>query len=167
MQCCFITQREVIEMEKVIQKGKVYKGRYFSSLVCMALENAHDWDDFILVKDLENGNESYAYAHQLELMQEDYAREYTQSEMKWKYPDWQSNETENEKMEQHIFTFGGGHPFWNKYVVIQADSPERAREEMFAAFGNAWSMQYTSKEFQQAKSEGFFLKLESLLTIVC
>lgn len=68
-------------------------------------------------------------------------------------------------MSQHIFTFGGGQPLWNKYVVIVASSPEHAREKMFDVFGHEWSMQYTSKEFAKAKSEGFFLKLESLPTI--
>ncbi|MFJ5771432.1 hypothetical protein [Psychrobacillus sp. NPDC093180] len=70
-------------------------------------------------------------------------------------------------MEKHIFTFGSAHPFWNKYVVIEAKTAEKAREEMFRCFGKAWSMQYTLKEFEQAKSEGFFRNLESLPTIRC
>jgi len=66
---------------------------------------------------------------------------------------------------QHFFTFGGGHQFWNRIVVIHAESPERARQSMFDTFGNDWSMQYTEKEFTKAKSEGFFLNLEPLPTI--
>ena len=150
-------------MKKVIEKGKVYKGRYFSSLACMALEDSHDEDDFILITDLETGKESNIYAHQLELMQEDYAREYIQSEMIWKYPNW--NEIVQSHMTQHIFTFGVGHPFWNRYVVIQSSSAEQARQSMFDIFGNEWSMQYTEKEFSKAKSEGFFLNLDPLPTI--
>ncbi|MEK3955345.1 hypothetical protein [Psychrobacillus sp. FSL K6-1464] len=68
-------------------------------------------------------------------------------------------------MNKHIFTFGGGQPLWDKYAVIEASSPEIAREKMFEVFGHEWSMQYTSKEFAQAKSEGFFLKIEPLSTI--
>jgi len=69
-------------------------------------------------------------------------------------------------VKSHIFTFGGGHPLWDKYAVIVATTPELAREEMFKVYGNEWSMQYTVKEFERAKSEGFFLNLESLQTIV-
>ena len=65
----------------------------------------------------------------------------------------------------HIFTFGGGHPFWNRYVVIESESAELARQRMFDGFGIAWSMQYTEKEFARAKSEGFFLNLDPLPTI--
>lgn len=68
-------------------------------------------------------------------------------------------------MEQHFFTFGGGHPFWNRYVVIQSSSADSARDMMFKTFGNVWSMQYTEKEFRKANSEGFFLNLESFPTI--
>lgn len=70
-----------------------------------------------------------------------------------------------QKGNQHFFTFGGGHQFWNRYVVIHAGSPEGAREKMFETFGNVWSMQYTEKEFAKAKSEGFFLNLDPLPTI--
>lgn len=150
-------------MGKVIEKGKVYGGKYFLSVVCMALEDAYNADDFIQVIDLESGKDSYIYAHQLELMQEEYAREYTQSEMIWEYPNWieivQSHST------KHIFTFGGGHPLWNRYVIIQSASTERARQSMFDTFGVEWSMQYTEKEFAKAKSEGFFLNLDPLPTI--
>lgn len=68
-------------------------------------------------------------------------------------------------MSQHIFTFGGGHPYWNRYVVIQADSPDRARDAMFEAYGSEWAFQYTEKEFSDSKRQGFFLNLESLPTI--
>lgn len=70
-------------------------------------------------------------------------------------------------MGKHIFTFGVGQPLWDKYAVIEASSPEKAREKMFDVFGREWSMQYTSKEFAQAKAEGFFRNLESLPTIFC
>ena len=150
-------------MEKVIEKGKVYGGRYFLSVAYMALEDAYDADDFIRIIDLETGKESSIYAHQLELMQEDYAREYTQSEMLWEYSNW--IEIVQSHSAKHIFTFGGGHPFWNRYVVNQSASAERARQSMFDIFGNEWSMQYTEKEFAKAKSEGFFLNLEPFPTI--
>lgn len=68
-------------------------------------------------------------------------------------------------MGQHYFTFGVGHPYWTRYVVIQAISAERAREKMFETFSNEWSMQYTEQEFRNAKSEGFFLNLESFPTM--
>ena len=135
-------------MNKVIENGKVYGGRYFLSVAYMALEDAYDDNDFIHVIDLETGKESYIYAHQLELMQEEYASEYTQSEMIWEYPNW--IEIVQSHSPKHIFTFGGGHPFWNRYVIIQSASAERARQSMFDTFGNEWSMQYTEIEFAKA-----------------
>lgn len=76
-------------MEKVIEKGKVYKGRYFVSLEVMALVDAYDDDDFVKVIDLRDGETRYVYAHQLEEMQEEYADEYLFCEMTMKYPDWE------------------------------------------------------------------------------
>lgn len=71
------------------------------------------------------------------------------------------------KMPRHIFTFGTRQHFRNRYAVIQADSPEKARIKMFETFGNEWSVQYTEKEFAKAKSEGFFLNHTSLPTLYC
>lgn len=56
-------------------------------------------------------------------------------------------------MEKFYFTFGNGHEHENKYVVIETDDYEEAREEMFSRFGNKWAFQYTEDEWTD--EEGF------------
>ena len=50
-------------------------------------------------------------------------------------------------MKKYYFTFGYGQLHENKYVVIEADTYEEAREEMYNRFGTKWSFQYTEKEW--------------------
>lgn len=57
-------------------------------------------------------------------------------------------------MPKHFFTFGKGYP--ETVVVINTDSPERAKAIMFAAFGGEWGFQYTEEQWTQAIEEGHF-----------
>jgi len=44
--------------------------------------------------------------------------------------------------QTQIFTFGCGHTFPNRFVIIEAETKERCRQIMFNTFGEKWSMQY-------------------------
>lgn len=51
-------------------------------------------------------------------------------------------------MEKFYFTFGIGKSLLaNRYVVIEAESYEAAREIMIESFGTKWAFQYTEKEW--------------------
>lgn len=54
--------------------------------------------------------------------------------------------------ENQIFTFGCGHTFANRFVVIEAETKERCRELMFETFGNKWSMQYDYDQKQSLEN---------------
>lgn len=66
-------------------------------------------------------------------------------------------------MNKHYFTIAIGYP--EKVQVIEAESPERAEQIMFARFGKYWAFQYTEKEWQQALDDGFFKNVHYLPVI--
>ena len=53
--------------------------------------------------------------------------------------------TTTEEVRDWVFTFGCGQVFAKRYHVIKG-TKDSARDEMFARFGQKWSMQYESKE---------------------
>lgn len=58
-------------------------------------------------------------------------------------------------MERYYFTFGVGidNPHSNCYHVIEAESYEDARDEMFNRFGACWAFQYTEEQWQVSKEK--------------
>ena len=53
-------------------------------------------------------------------------------------------------MEKYYFTFGIGQSLLaNRYVVIEAENYEAAREIMVESFGTKWAFQYTEKEWTE------------------
>ncbi|QVJ07730.1 hypothetical protein S1R3Y_000021 [Vibrio phage vB_ValP_VA-RY-3] len=56
--------------------------------------------------------------------------------------------------ENQLFTFGCGHTFANRFVVIEAETKERCREIMFETFDCKWSMQYDYEDKQKLESHG-------------
>lgn len=58
-------------------------------------------------------------------------------------------------MERYYFTFGVGidKPHRNCYHVIEADSYEAARDEMFRDFGQDWAFQYSEEEWKVSKEK--------------
>lgn len=52
-------------------------------------------------------------------------------------------------MKKWYFTFGCGidEPYRNCYTVIEAESYEKAREEMVRLFGRSWAFQYSEEEW--------------------
>lgn len=48
-----------------------------------------------------------------------------------------------------LFTFGCGHTFANRFVIIEAETKERCREIMFDTFDCKWSMQYDYDQKQR------------------
>lgn len=53
-------------------------------------------------------------------------------------------------MEKYYFTFGIGQPLLaNRYVEIEAESYEAAREIMEESFGTKWCWQYTEEEWTE------------------
>lgn len=55
-------------------------------------------------------------------------------------------------MEKFYFTFGIGQSLLaNRYVVIEAENYEAAREIMVESFGTKWAFQYTEEEWAAAK----------------
>jgi len=50
-------------------------------------------------------------------------------------------------METYYFTFGCGQVNAGKYKVITAIDSDTARTQMFAEFGDHWSMQYSEKDW--------------------
>ncbi|WP_060210345.1 hypothetical protein [Sporosarcina koreensis] len=70
-------------------------------------------------------------------------------------------------MEKHYFTFGQSRSLANRHQVIVASSPDAAREVMVRHFGWDWAFQYTEKEWNGFKEEGFFKNNQPLETIYC
>lgn len=51
-------------------------------------------------------------------------------------------------MEKYYFTFGIGQSLLaNRYVEIEAENYEAAREIMIESFGTKWAFQYTEEEW--------------------
>ena len=57
-------------------------------------------------------------------------------------------------MIKQIFTFGFGQPFEGYYHVIEAETKDDCRKQMFEKFGNKWSIQYDSEEKAGVKKWG-------------
>lgn len=53
------------------------------------------------------------------------------------------------QMKNHYFTFGIGQVNAGCYIIIRADDPDTAREEMIHRFGNKWSFQYSEEEWHE------------------
>lgn len=70
-------------------------------------------------------------------------------------------------MDKHIFTFGQHHEYCDRHQIIFANEPEKAEDKMFEVYGRNWAFQYTEKQWEKSKSEGFFLKSEPLEPIYC
>lgn len=58
-------------------------------------------------------------------------------------------------MKRYYFTFGVGidDPHRNCYHVIEADSFDAARDEMFRVFGEKWAFQYTEERWRVSKED--------------
>lgn len=50
-------------------------------------------------------------------------------------------------MHRFYFTFGDGQLLENCYTIIEAETYNSAREEMFKVHGSTWAFQYTEAEF--------------------
>lgn len=59
-------------------------------------------------------------------------------------------------MNKYLFTFGQLHKYVDRHQIIYASYPDTAADKMFEIHGREWSFQYTEKEWEQYKSEGFF-----------
>lgn len=58
-------------------------------------------------------------------------------------------------MEKFYFTFGIGQTLLaNRYVEIEAENYEAAREIMLESFGTEWCWQYTEKEWLEKNITG-------------
>lgn len=60
-------------------------------------------------------------------------------------------------MERFYFTFGYDHAHPNGYVVIEAESWDAARDQMFAHFGRAWAFQYDEATWRPERHGGLTL----------
>lgn len=57
-------------------------------------------------------------------------------------------------MEKYFFTFGIGQTLLaNRYVEIEAENYEAAREIMVESFGTKWAFQYTENEWIEKNIE--------------
>jgi hypothetical protein len=67
-------------------------------------------------------------------------------------------------MKKYYFTFGCGQQHAGHYIIIEADTVEQARQQMFAKFGRKWSMCYTEQEWKvvedQSRQIGYPLETE-------
>lgn len=47
---------------------------------------------------------------------------------------------------RRVYTFGHGQPNFPGYVVVYGSHGAHCREQMIAAYGQAWSFEYTDEE---------------------
>ena len=68
--------------------------------------------------------------------------------------------------EYYIFTIGWGQPHQNHYVKVYGDY-EESRKKMEAKYGEKWSMQYTSEQWERwEKTRPPYIPKEELLEVI-
>lgn len=60
---------------------------------------------------------------------------------------------EVKQLNKHYFTFG---TYPECVQVVHAETPDIARNRMFAGWGDQWSMQYDQQEWTKSINEGYF-----------